>query len=140
MKLSGIVAGVVLTIAATVAQAQYVQPQVSPYGNMTYSPYVNLLQSGNGTGGAFNPAITYMGIVQPQLQAQSNFMQLQNQINLTRAMPNTVAPPRNNGVADTGYAPARFLQYQQYFNTLSTQGRMNSQSAPGNNLPMFGQR
>ena len=140
MKRAGIIAGVVLTLAATMAQAQYVQPQVSPYGNMAYSPYINMLQGGNGLGGGYNPAVTYMGIVQPQLQAQSNFMQLQNQINMTRMMPGGVAPPRNTGVADTGYAPARFLQYQQYFNTLATPRSGNNPTTTGANLPSYGGR
>jgi hypothetical protein len=139
MKRAGMVAGVVLLFAAAGTQAQYVQPQVSPYGNMAYSPYVNLLQSGNGGTGFINPAITYMGIVQPQLQAQATMMQMQSQLNQARLMPGGVAPPRNNGIADTGYAPARFMQYQQYFDTLSFQRRLNNQGmAGGNGMPYGG--
>jgi hypothetical protein len=138
MMRAGIVAGLVLAMAAGATPAQYVQPQVSPYGNMASTPYVNLLQGGNGTNGYFNPAVTYMGIVQPQLQAQANFMQLQSQVNMTRMMPGVVAPPRNTGVADTGYAAARFLQYQQYFNTLSAQRNGSNQAAPGGNMPYGG--
>jgi hypothetical protein len=98
---------------AQATQAQYMQPQVSPYGGTATTPYVNLLNRN------VNPAIQYQGIVQPQLQAQSNFQYLQSEINARPTYP-TIAAPRNGGVADTGYAPARFMQYQQYYFTLPT--------------------
>ncbi|HWG45122.1 MAG TPA: hypothetical protein VN688_20295 [Gemmataceae bacterium] len=108
------VGGLVVFGAAQTVHAQYMQPQVSPYGNTATTPYINLLQRN------VNPAIQYQGIVQPQLQAQTRFGQLQNEITTNRQMYPTIAPPRNSGVADTGYAPARFMQYQQYYFTLPT--------------------
>ena len=102
---------------ASTARAQYMPPQMSSYGGQSSMPYVNLLQRN------VNPAVTYMGIVQPQLQAQSNFQHLQNEINLTRTMPGGVAPPRNTGISDTGSAPARFMQFHQYYNTMANSRR-----------------
>lgn len=122
-----------LLLTAGMAPAQYMQP----YNGQISNPYVNLL---GGANGGFNPAVTYMGIVQPQLQAQSNFQQLQNGINLQRMMPGGVAPPRNAGVADTGYTRARFMQYQQYFNTMSSQSRVNYPSQNGIGSAAYGGR
>ncbi len=53
------------------------QPQVPGGGarRPTYSPYLGLL-----AGGGRNPAFNYFGIVQPNMQAQQQFGQLQNQI------------------------------------------------------------
>jgi hypothetical protein len=110
--------------AVSSAHAQYTPPQMAGYGNQAYSPYVNLLNRN------INPAVTYQGIVQPQLQAQANFQQLQNQIDVTRTMPGGIAPPRNTGISDTGSAPARFMQFRQYFNTMSGQNRPNNQTRP----------
>ena len=116
-----------LMLVGSVAQAQYLPSALPSYGGQSAMPYINLLQPN------VNPAVTYMGIVQPQLQAQSAFQQMQTQINMSRMMPNSVAPPRNVGVSDTGAAPARFMQYQQYFNTTSSTLR-------GANAAAFGRR
>ena len=121
-------------VAVSSAHAQYMPSQMMGYGGQAYSPYVNLLQRN------VNPAVQYMGIVQPQLQAQSNFQQLQNQIDLTRTMPGGVAPPRNSGISDTGSAPARFMQYRQFFNTMSGQNRPNYQTQPGSLSASYGRR
>lgn len=123
MKRAGIVA-IALLLTARMAPAQY----VAPYNGTLANPYVNLLGSTNGN---FNPAVTYMGIVQPQLQMQAGMQQLQNGMNLGRVMPGGVAPPRNAGIADTGYFRARFLQYQQYFNTLSNRSSVGYPTQTG---------
>jgi hypothetical protein len=131
MKRVELVVGALFLFATTpAARAQYLQP----YGGQSYNPMVNLMQRN------VNPAVQYMGIVQPQLQAQANFQQLQSDINLTRAMPGGVAPPRNSGIADTGSAPARFMQYRQYFNTMSGQRRLNYQTQPGTLSASYGGR
>jgi hypothetical protein len=123
-----------LVFVASTARAQYLPSGIPTYGGLSALPYVNLLQPN------VNPAVTYMGIVQPQLQAQATFQQLQSQINLTHSMPDTVAPPRNAGVSDTGYAPARFMQYQQYFNTVYSTPRGNNRNQSGSSAAVFGQR
>jgi hypothetical protein len=117
MNRACLIAGVLLgCVAVPAVQAQqYLPPQVSPYGNQVYSPYINLLRNSNGRG---NPAVNYMGIVQPQMEAQTTFQQLQGQITTGRQTLPGVAPPRNNGVTDTGYSAARFMQYNQYFLSL----------------------
>src|SRR4051812_43208276 len=58
-----------LVLAGSTAHAQYVPSGVPTYGGGSQSAmsYINLLQPN------VNPAVTYMGIVQPQLQAQANF-------------------------------------------------------------------
>jgi hypothetical protein len=128
-----LLAGMAVFAAAPSVQAQYYQPQYGPMsGGTAYTPYVNLLQRN------VNPAINYLGIVQPQLQAQATFQQLQSEIN--RPTPALMGPPRNTGIADTGYAPARYMQYQQFFNTLSAPRNLNYQITPGTNAATYGRR
>ncbi|MGH7173138.1 MAG: hypothetical protein ACRELG_22885, partial [Gemmataceae bacterium] len=110
----------VMLIGST-ARAQYMPSGMPSYGNQSAMSYINLLQPN------VNPAVSYLGIVQPQLQGQASLQQLQNQINMTRMMPGGVAPPRNGGVTDTGYAPARFMSYQQYYNTIYNSRGQNNQ-------------
>ena len=121
-------------LVGSTARAQYVPSGLPSYGSQSALPYVNLLNPN------VNPAVTYMGIVQPQLQAQSNFQQLQSQINQTRLMPGGVAPPRNSGIADTGYAPARYMQYQQFYNTLFNGRGSNFQTQPTSTRGFYGGR
>lgn len=123
-----------MVVFGSAARAQYMPPQVSSYGGQSSMPYVNLMQRN------VNPAVTYMGIVQPQLQAQANFQQLQNEINTTRMMSGGVAPPRNTGISDTGQAPARFMQYQQYYNTMATSRRAINPMQGGVNSGVYGRR
>jgi hypothetical protein len=105
------------------AQMGYVQPQVGPAGSgQTWVPYLNMLRPGNA-------AVNYFGLVRPEQQAMQAIGQLQQQVNTPR--PNQlsqVAPPRNQGIADTGFAPSGFMQYRQYFFTM---GRMQQQQQPG---------
>jgi hypothetical protein len=124
----------VVMLFGSVVHAQYLPPQISSYGGQSSTPYVNLLQRN------VNPAVTYMGIVQPQLQAQANFQQLQNEINLTRMMPSGVAPPRNTGISDTGAVPARFMQFHQYYNTMANSRRVSNQTQPGLGVAGFNRR
>jgi hypothetical protein len=124
-----LVLAVSLLLVGSAARAQYAMPGMPSYGAQSAIPYINLLQPN------INPAVTYMGIVQPQLQAQSTFQQLQSQINQTHnMMPGGVAPPRNSGVADTGYAPARYMQYQQFYNTLYNARGSNFQTQPASGM------
>ncbi len=94
------------------AQAQYVAPQVSPYGTGGISPYLNLLRSGN-------PAVNYYGLVAPQIQAQTQIGQLQQQQQQLAQQQSVVAPPTNRAPVTTGHQ-TRFMQYNQYFNTTGT--------------------
>ena len=121
-----------LFVVVPAAKAQMYQPQYGPMTSNSATPYVNLLQRN------VNPAFTYLGIVQPQLQAQATFQQLQSEINRTPA--GFIGPPRNTGIADTGYSPARYMQYHQYFGTLSGQRNMSYQTTPGTNAATFGRR
>lgn len=123
-----------LLLVGSTARAQYVPPGMPSYGAQSAMPYINLLQPN------INPAVTFMGIVQPELQAQATFQQMQGQINQARIMPGGVAPPRNGGITDTGYAPARFMQYQHYFNTTFNARRPNYQTQPGTGMGLYGGR
>lgn len=123
-----------LVLVGSAAQAQYMPSGLPFYGGQSAMPYINLLQPN------INPVVTYMGIVQPQLQAQATFQQLQSQVNMARTMPDSVAPPRNVGISDTGTAPARFMQYQQYFNTVYSTPRGINQFQGVSNAAGFGRR
>lgn len=122
----------VLLILAPVAQAQMYQPQYAPMAGNSAMSYINLLQPNS------NPAFTYLGIVQPQFQAQATFQQIQSEIH--RTPPGFIGPPRNSGIDDTGYAPARFMQYYQYFGTLTGPRNLNYQITPGTNAATYGRR
>jgi hypothetical protein len=68
------------------------------------------------------------------------FQQFQNEINVTRMMPGGVTPLRNGGVTDTGNAPARFMPYQQYFNTTYNSRRPNYQTQAASRIGFAGGR
>lgn len=72
----------------------YQQPMINP--SPTYSPYLNLNRPGASA------AQNYFGLVQPQLQAQRNFQQIQNQLNAQSA-----------GTGDVGYVDpsGQFMSY-----------------------------
>jgi hypothetical protein len=72
----------------------YAPPQVNPYP--VYSPYLNLNRPGSSV------AQNYFGLVQPQMQAQRNFQQLQNQMN-----------NQGMGTGDVGYVDpsGQFINY-----------------------------
>lgn len=130
-RMLGLAASLVLMGSA--AHAQYAPPATPGYGNnQSAMSYINLLQPN------VNPALTYTGIVQPQMQAQTAFQQLQGNVNQMRMMPGGVAPPRNVGVTDTGYRAATFMSYQQYFNTAFNARRGGNQTQPGTNVGGFG--
>jgi hypothetical protein len=110
------------------AQNYYVQPRVSPYSTPGFSPYLNLLHSGN-------TAVNYYGLVLPEIRAQASIQQLQEQA--ARQQMTTVAPPTNRAQSETGHV-TRFMQYGQFFNTAT------SRPQPGVNAPAptatFGRR
>jgi hypothetical protein len=131
-------------LTARVGQAQQVQqpqlrgynpPYTAPYnnGNMGWAPWLNLLNNTgfSGTGNGANNfgfgsggypgaglAIQYFGIVRPEQQTMQNIGQIQSQVN-TLQMHSQVAPPRNQGIADTG-VPSRFMTYSAYFGNVMT--------------------
>jgi hypothetical protein len=94
------------------AQAQYVPPQVSPYGTGGISPYLNLLRPGN-------PAVNFYGLVAPQIQQQAQIGLLQQQTQQLAQRQSVVAPPTNQAQVTTGHQ-TRFMQYNQYFNSTGT--------------------
>jgi hypothetical protein len=139
MNRVGKIAGVLLVCAAApVAQAQnqYVPPQVSSFSIPVMVPYGNLLRGGTV---GFNPLVNYLTSVQPQLQTQAMFQQLQSEL-VTRTATVPLTPPRNTGLADTGYSPVRFLSYPQYNFTLSSPNRTSFQTTPGTSATSYGQR
>ena len=125
-------------VAAPAAQAQYqyVPPQVSSLSIPVIVPYGNLLRGGNVS---FNPLVNYLTSVQPQLQTQAIFQQLQSEL-VTRTATVPLTPARNTGVADIGYSPVRFLSYPQYNFTLSSPNRTSFQTTPCTSAASYGQR
>ena len=107
-----------LLVTVSLVGAATAQPQPPGGGaglggsRPTFSPYLNLVGRGN-------PAINYLGIVRPQLQAQQQFGQLQQQANANSAGLQTL----NSGLAvgadpnslQTGVV-ARFNNTSPYFN------------------------
>jgi hypothetical protein len=114
------------------AQGVYQQPMVGMFGNQAWVPYINLLRGGN-------TAVNYFGITRPVIQGQASLQYLQTEVNRQQFGP-TVAPPRNRGVSETGAAPARFMQYNQYFNTLQAPRAVNYQTVPGSQAATYGRR
>jgi len=111
-----------LALAAGAAQAQSPvgQPPASPYrySPPIVSPYLNLLNRGN-------PAINYVGIVRPEIQAQQQFQMLQYGLARTTAeaeaaVNTTTAAPGQ--LPDTGHATG-FMTYTKYFNTTAPRSR-----------------
>jgi len=70
---------IVLAFAAVLLSAPVLfaqpMPGVGPAQRPSFSPYLNLLNTGN------NPGLNYLGIVRPQMQLQQQFNQLQQQTN-----------------------------------------------------------
>jgi hypothetical protein len=103
---------VLAACAASAAHAQtYVPPRVSPYAP-GFAPYLNLLRGGN-------QAVNYYGLVLPEIQGANAISQLQQQVAARPAM-SLVAPPTNRPDIETGHV-TRFMQYNQYFNTIRQQ-------------------
>ena len=110
------------------ASAQNLRPGISQQSNRTpaFSPYLNLLRSGNSAG--FN----YYGIVRPQLEFRDNIGNIQNDVDINRQLIQNA----NNGTGQ-GYDPfalttghtAVFLNNGGYF--------LNSN--PGRGLGLLGQ-
>jgi hypothetical protein len=106
--LSAAAAWLVLAVPAW-AQTGYVRPQTNPYGIPTVSPYVNLNRF------AGNPGLNYFGIVRPELQANANLAQLQQQ---TAALYDQQAlaniPGADPNQPATGHT-SRFFNYSHYY-------------------------
>jgi hypothetical protein len=120
--LVALVALAVCFAARPVHAQAYVPPQASPYGTGGISPFVNMLRPGN-------PAVNYYGLVQPQIQANQQFGQLQQQTQqLARGQASLVAPPTNQAQTPTGHATG-FMQHGHYFMTTGIGRQGNNQTA-----------
>ena len=103
------------------------RPGISLNSQPTFSPYLNLLRTGNGSFGN-SAAFNYYGLVRPQLDFQNNIAGLQNDVDLNRqALLNQNNQSNNNqlNTFSTGHS-AVFLNTGGYFlnsnPTLGTQG------------------
>lgn len=113
-----------LALAAGAAQAQppAVQTPTAPYSPPAFNSYLNLLNRNT------NPAITYYGIIRPQVQQGQQLRMLQ--FGLTRTAEAeaateqalTAAPGASATLPDTGHV-AGFMTYPKYFNTVNPRGR-----------------
>ena len=106
-------AALLLALTGQMAGAQQLgQPPTSPFSRPAVSPFLNL------TRGGVNPAISYFGLVRPQIQTQAELQQLQAA---------TAQPYLDNGqvltqpITNTGTG-ARFLTSNKYFLTTGKPG------------------
>ena len=113
------------------AAAQNLRPGISQQNNRTpaFSPYLNLLRSGNSAG--FN----YYGIVRPQLEFREGLGGLQNEVDLNRQLllnsNNNTAGGYDSYALTTGHA-AVFLNNGGYFlNSNPGRGLQGSQGGRG---------
>jgi hypothetical protein len=98
---------VVLTgLVGSRASAQYFPgpryPTYNPYSRPTYSPYLNLLRSGN-------PAVNYYGLVRPEQDTRLNFLQLQQNLYTQSSSYDAALDTLITGNRGS------FLNYQRYF-------------------------
>jgi hypothetical protein len=112
-------------VAGRVHAQGYYAPPTSPFGRPAVSPYINLA---NG----INPAISYYGLVRPQLNTYSNIQQLQLQSAALQQQVTTgtqVTGPVITGV------PSRFMTQSRYFMTQYTSPVVAGRAGFGTALP-----
>jgi hypothetical protein len=91
-------------------------PLPGGYGSAAVSPYLNLVQRG------FSPAITYYGIVRPQINLQNAVQGLQFQQLMGAGAPSSVASDQyTNGIPYSGHT-STFMNYSHYFGGASGVG------------------
>src|SRR4051794_40768327 len=109
----GLVLGVVSTLAPLPAEAQIRLPPgsgINPASRPPVSPYINLLRRD------VNPAISYFGIVRPELAAQNSIQQLNQQQNYLNNQMQQEQAAAGAGLPPTGHASGFFTQ-SRYFMT-----------------------
>jgi hypothetical protein len=114
------------------AQAPYGGvPGLSPNGP-TYSPYLNLLRSGNSVG--FN----YFGLVRPELRFRGALQGMEQQIGVNEAQISQLGSDPRAGLPVTGHT-AVFLNTGGYFLNVNGGGATKSvgisQGRPGGGMP-----
>ncbi len=117
-----------LALSGQTVRAQPGRPPVTPFSQPVLSPYLNLAQPG------FNPAISYFGIVRPQLQTQGSIQQLQQFQTQQTYLDNTalLAQPILNTGTSTG-----FMTYNRYFQTVGKPGTGTGGAAGATQPPPF---
>ena len=106
------------------------RPGISLNSQPTFSPYLNLLRTGNG-GFGNSAAFNYYGIVRPQIDFQNNIAGLQNDVDLNRqAILDQNNQSNNNqlNTFSTGHA-AVFLNNGGYF--LNSSPRLGTHGGGG---------
>jgi hypothetical protein len=97
------------------AQLPYVRPGTSPFMQPAVSPYINLLRPG------INPAVSYYGTIQPQMQLYSAGNYFQQQIASNQVGIAGLQQAATSSLV-TGHGVA-FLNTGGYFMNLSPQGQ-----------------
>lgn len=97
--------GALATASAAWSQPPYYQQTAQPYSRPVLSPYLNIL---NGP----NAAVSYFGIVRPQLDMRNSLQQLQQQV----AVDEQALANAQNGQAVTVPATGHTVQFMNYGN------------------------
>jgi hypothetical protein len=97
----------VLGIRRAAAQPQFPSAVQS---QPVVSPYLNLLRSGS------SPGVNYYGLVRPQQEFRSSYLQLQQDFNSQQAQESSYGPQDTSGLPPTGHG-AQFNTQGRYFNT-----------------------
>jgi hypothetical protein len=81
------------------------QPPGPPPSRPAYSPYLNLLRTGN------SPAINYYGLVRPEVAARQSLQAVQSAVSVNQR---TIQELFGNDLGQTG-VPAQYLNHGGYF-------------------------
>ena len=117
-----LVAGFFAWAPSAHAQVRPAIPGINPASRPGFSPYLNLLRRD------VNPALSYYGLVRPEIQAANSIQQLQQQQN-TIAGQLQEQNPANIALPQTGHA-AGFQTQSRFFMTKSARGP-GSPGTPG---------
>jgi hypothetical protein len=99
--------GLTLSVGVEVASAQPPPPGVSYARPPAYSPYLNLLRSGNSAG------VNYYGLVRPEIQFRQSIQNLSTQVDANAQAIGNLATT-GNGQSATGHS-TQFMNLGGYF-------------------------
>ena len=106
--------GAALSAGAAGASAQPPVPGGGYHRPPAFSPYLNLLRSGN------SPGVNYYGLVRPQMQFREAIQNLSNQVDQNQEAIGNLAAT-GNALPSTGH-PTQFMNLGGYFMSNSSTG------------------